>query len=73
MKTDSVREVVGPATDVALRLCALATRGQMLVPTKLARIRPGVGAARQLRRGFSNPSVPPIKVFVSVSLQRSTA
>lgn len=58
-----VYSATGPVTNVAARLCALATRGQILVTGAVARMLDDAYPARRLgRRGLKNVSVP-VEVF----------
>lgn len=63
-----VYSATGPVTNVAARLCALARRGQILVPKELARISPAARRARRLgRRPLKNVSAP-VEVFEIVGV-----
>lgn len=63
-----VYSATGPVTNVAARLCALATRGQILVSKEVARISPGACRSRRVgRRKLKNVSAP-VEVFEIVSV-----
>lgn len=63
-----VYSATGPVTNVAARLCALATRGQILVPGELSRMLRGAYRARRLgQRKLKNVSAT-VEVFEIVSV-----